>query len=97
MKNTAYETEIAIVPPRKLHTANRRMSTIRFRSASFRITKNMRLTAAITASVRITGEPNQSRSLPLSSMICSVAPHTISDIWPTLSMESLRTCVSRSR
>ncbi|MNR31610.1 hypothetical protein D3C85_1491310 [compost metagenome] len=96
-KNKAKPTEIAAVPTRKLRPLNRRRSMIGSGSVSSQITKNRKLSSATTPSAMITGDANQSRSLPLSSMICSAATQVISDASPTVSIGSLRTGDSRSR
>ena len=68
---------------------------IGFFSVNSQITKNTKLISANTPSATITGELNQSRSLPLSSMICNEPTHAISEIRPTLSMGMRFAGVSR--
>ena len=66
-------------------------------SVSSQIRKNTNAMSATTASPTMNGELNQSRSLPLSSMICSAATQVMSETRPILSMGSLRVADSRSR
>ena len=60
------------------------------------ISATMPITAT-TASVTITHEPNQPRSLPLSSMICRLPTPTTSRASPILSTGSTKVSVSRWR
>ena len=60
------------------------------RSVSSQTRKNAKPTTATTASTTICVEPNQSSSLPLSSMICSAPTQSTSSARPTLSIGTLR-------
>lgn len=59
--------------------------------------KNANAMTAISASTTMVVELNQSRSLPLSSMICSEPTQITSSARPTVSIGALRIAESRSR
>ena len=85
------------MPAQKLRRANRRRSTTGCSSVSSQTRKKAKPTTATTASATISGEWNQSCSLPRSSIICSAPIHTTSSARPTLSIGSLRVALSRLR
>ena len=60
------------------------------RSVSSQMRNNTKPTTATIARIAICGESNQSRSLPLSSMICSAPTHITSRPRPTPSIGRLR-------
>ena len=79
-----------MVPARKLRTLNSRRSTIGCASVSSQTTNSAEARrAATTASATMTGEPNQSSSLPLSSMICSAPTQITISARPTVSIGQL--------
>ena len=65
-------------------------STIGCSSVSSQIRKAAKPIAATSASATMIGEPNQSSSLPLSSMICSAPTKTTSRPRPTKSTGAAR-------
>ena len=81
----------------KLRRANSRRSTTGCSSVSSQTRKIASPTTATIASTTICPEWNQSRSLPLSSMICSAPTQITSSPRPTPSIGSLTVGVSRSR
>ncbi len=89
-KKAPYASDIASELVQKLRRANRRRSTTGCRSVSSQTTNSAKPTPAAIARSQICVEPNQSRSLPLSSMICSAPTHSTSRPRPTPSIGSLR-------
>ncbi len=87
--------EVPTVPAQKLRPLNSVRSTTGCSSVSSQARKKAKPTTAVTAKPTISGEANQSCSLPRSSTICKAAIHTISRARPMRSMGSLRTTLSR--
>ena len=86
---------IEIVLIRKLRRVNRDRSTTGCFSVSSQIRKIVKPTTATMANVMICPDPNQSRSLPLSSMTCRAPTHNTSRNKPILSIGRLMVGVSR--
>src|SRR5258708_31808218 len=87
----------AIVPPVKLRSLKSDRSTTGCSSVSSHTIKNASAITAINVNTTMVVELNQSRSLPLSSMICSEPTQITSRLKPTVSMGALRITESRSR
>ncbi len=85
---------MASVPKPKLRDLNRLKSTMGCFSVRFQMSQAMNATTVTTRSITMVVELNQSRSLPLSSMICSAPTQTNSSARPTRSIGSLRVGVS---
>ena len=96
-KNVPYPSDIAVVLVQKLRRPNSRRSTTGWRSVNSQTTNSARPTIAAIANITICPEWNQSRSLPLSSMICSAPTQITSKPRPTPSIGSLTVAVSRLR
>ena len=85
------------VPTRKLRFPNKCRSTTGCLSVSSQGMRKAIATSAVTAALKITGELNQSFSLPLSNMNCRLPTPTTSSARPTTSMGSFTMFDSRWR
>src|SRR5882672_11263268 len=85
---------MASVPSAKLRDLNRLKSTMGCFSVSSQMSQAAKPTTVTMSRARVKGEWNQSRSLPLSSMICSAPTHTNSSARPIRSMGIFRVGVS---
>src|SRR5215467_12708461 len=84
-----------MVPSAKFGDLNKDKSTIGCFSVSSQISQARKPTAAMAASTQMTGELNQSASLPVSNITCSAPTQISSSAKPVVSTGSFRVGVSR--
>ena len=82
-------------PTVKLRDLNSDRSTMGFFSVNSQITHATKAIAATAAITTIAGDPNQSASLPVSSITWKAPTHTSNSMKPVVSTGSLRVGVSR--
>ncbi len=96
-KKVPYTTHIIAVLAANPRWRKTRRSTIGWSSVSSQLMKARNVSPAKIARARMKGESNQSRSLPLSSMICMAPTQTMRRIRPKKSIGRRSVAVSRLR